>query len=57
MYTLVIWTIVGFAFVPYNREERKDWRPISTYQTKESCERGAQQLGIKPDAFRCISDK
>ena len=57
MYTLVILTIVGFTFVPYSTHERKDWRPISIHQTKESCERGAQQLGIKPNAFHCISDK
>lgn len=56
MYTLIIWTVVGFAGVQYSTVERYDWRPLSTHTSQASCERAAQQLGIEPKRFRCISE-
>ena len=57
MYTLIIWTIVGFAGVQYNTIERYDWRPLSTHTSQASCERAAQQLEIEPKRFRCIGER
>ena len=50
MYTLIIWTIVGFAGMQYSTLERYDWRPLSTHTSQASCERAAQQLGSSPNA-------
>lgn len=57
MYTLIIWTIVGFAGTQYSTLERYDWRPLSTHTSQASCERAAQQLGIEPKRFRCVSEQ
>ncbi len=55
MYTLIIWTVVGFAGTQTSVSERYDWRPLSSHTSQASCERAAQQLGIEPKRFRCVS--
>lgn len=67
MYTLVIWTIVGFAGAgtQYSTQFQKerDWRPIATFETSEGvdgrqrCIDAAQALGIDQNRFRCVRNK
>lgn len=54
MYTLIIWTVVGFAGTHTSLYKEYDWRPLSTHETKASCERAAQQLTLSLVRFRCI---
>lgn len=55
MYTLIIWTIVGFTQVHGSQYTRHDWRALSQHGTEKSCVHAAEQLGLKPERYRCVA--
>lgn len=55
MYTLIIWTIVGFAQVDGYQETRHDWRALSQHSTEKTCIQAAEQLVLKPERYRCVA--
>jgi hypothetical protein len=69
IYTLMIWTVVGFAGAgtqtsTYYKTER-DWRPLGEFYNsvdvgkngREMCEDAARQLGLKYENYRCVRSK
>ncbi len=56
IFTLYIWTIVGFAGAQYSslerQWERQDWRQQGEFAGKEKCEEAARQLGLS--RYKCI---
>jgi hypothetical protein len=60
----MIWTVVaasdsnGGSMKAY-----RDWRPVAEFYSSASagadtrCELAAKQLGLKPDAYRCVQTK
>jgi len=63
IYVLMIWTVVaasdsnGGSMKAY-----RDWRPVAEFHkygsgAQEKCELAAKQLGLKPDAYRCVQTK
>lgn len=72
IYTLFIWTVVGFAGagtqVSTTFKKEMDWRPLATVEPmyldekndaklKAKCEEVARQLNIKPEQYRCVRTK
>jgi hypothetical protein len=57
IYTLYLWTVVAMAGDRVYQEKHMDWRPIGEFASKEMCEDGARQLGIKAEKFRCVRSK
>ena len=63
----MIWTVVGASDSRGGEmKAHRDWRPLGEfhqdswerkYTAQEMCERAAQQLGLKPDAYRCVRSK
>ena len=51
MISLIIWTAVASNnyFTPYA------WRELTTVTTSAACHTAAQNLGLDPKQFRCIS--
>jgi hypothetical protein len=64
-YILVIWTVVAMAGDRHYQTKAMDWRPLGEFynsvdigkNARQMCEDAAQQLGLKPDAYRCIRIK
>ena len=61
MWTLFLWTVVGFAGAgtQYSREYKKelDWRPLAEVATQEDCQRVARELALPAERFRCVKTK
>jgi ABC-type cobalamin transport system permease subunit len=64
IYTLFIWTIVGFAGTSSSIWKQYDWRPIAevhqqsqNISTLQQCEEVARQLGIDKQKYRCVRTK
>jgi hypothetical protein len=66
MYSLLIWTVVGFAGTHLSTQERYDWRLLVETQSynyngdhnaKEVCETVAKELGLKQNMYRCVRTK
>lgn len=55
MYTLIIWTIVGFTATQFYTHERHDWRALSQHDSEKACIRAAEQLKLKPERYRCVA--
>ena len=73
IYTLMIWTVVGFAGAgtqtsAYYKTER-DWRSLGEFHNErdargpgvktalEMCTDAARQLGLKYENYRCVRSK
>lgn len=57
-YILVLWTVVAaYDARGVSKHEYYDWRPIGEFASKELCEDGARQLGVKAEKFRCVRTK
>ena len=67
VYILMIWTVVGASDSHGGQMKAYyDWRPLGEfhqdnwerkYNAQEMCERAAQELGLKKDAYRCVRSK
>ena len=64
IYILVIWTTVAVGGP--SPVIRNDWRPLGEfhadnwerkYNALQMCERAAQELGLKTDAYRCVRSR
>jgi hypothetical protein len=67
-YILYIWTVVAMVG-DHNGvgAQVMDWRPIGEYSRSpyaneelgpaEQCYKAAQQLGLKPEKYRCVRNK
>lgn len=57
MWTLIIWTVVGYAVTPSGSHyAERDWRPVAEIKSEEACHKAARQLGyIDNKKYRCIS--
>ena len=55
MYTLVIWTVVGYAGTQMTTWREYDWRPITDVASLDHCKKAAADLGIVDEKkFRCL---
>jgi hypothetical protein len=63
MYTLFLWTVVGFAGTGTMTHTKMDWRPMTQFDAGtdanalKRCEDGAVQLGLEKERYRCIKTK
>ena len=61
MYTLFLWTVVGFAGAgtQYSStwKTEMDWRPLAETVSVEDCKRVAKELSLKEEKYRCIKTK
>jgi hypothetical protein len=57
IYTLYLWTVVAMAGDRHYQNRAIDWRPIGEFASKELCEDGSRQLGIKAEMYRCVRSK
>ena len=64
IYTLFIWTVVGFAGTQTSTWKQYDWRPIAEVHQRvqgvdaiKDCEEVARQLGLQKDRYRCVRTK
>ncbi len=56
-YILMIWTAVAMAGDRHVQQKAYDWRPIGEFSRADFCESAANQLGIKPDRYRCVRNR
>ncbi len=63
-YILYIWTVVALAGDRHGiSKQAMDWRPIGEYVSAndtggaEKCHNAAQQLGLRPENYRCVRNK
>lgn len=54
MYALIIWTVI--TSIPYGATMRHehDWRVLVQVAGEKNCHAAAQQLGLKPEKYRCV---
>ncbi len=70
IYTLMIWTVVGFAGMSHSTATKMDWRPLGEFQAEMSsngfqngktaqqmCEAAAKELVLKAENYRCVRSK
>ncbi len=61
IYTLFLWTVVGFAGAgtQYSRDWKTemDWRPMAETTSQSECERVAKELALKKEKYRCVKTK
>lgn len=56
IFTLYVWTMVGFAGAQYSSLERTwerhDWRQMGDFVGQEKCAQAARQLGLQK--YQCV---
>lgn len=54
MYALIIWTVITSTGNYTLQHHERDWRVLTETSGVKACEAAAQQLGLKPEKYRCV---